>query len=204
MVAIKKYWPLAVAVAAILFSMRSCQIATDRVLAAKIAEQSLEKLRVKIVEISKKYGAEYAKLDKQIEAAHVDLTAASERADRFYAESKAAQKKIKEIQSVNDQLQATNVELELCQQFVIKQRDDYVGGVAKLDLSYNAKMDAMRGEFAEKESTYKKEIVGITKSLAWYAVKDKRRWVFGPQAGYGVRGFYVGVGITFRVLEFGF
>jgi division protein CdvB (Snf7/Vps24/ESCRT-III family) len=120
------------------------------------------------------------------------------------ADSKAAQAKIKQMQSVNDQLTATNYELELCQSFVLKQRNDYTGEITNLDVLWRNKFDLKVNECAAKETLLTNRVDHMTNTLAWYAVKDKRRWVIGPSVGYGVQGFYVGVGITFRVFEFGF
>lgn len=203
----KKYWreiALFVLVGVVFFLFQAWQEATDKALAGAIAEKANAALALKIKAISQQYDKLQAEAEKQIAESNAAIGEISIKADRFLADSKAAQAKIKQMQSVNDQLQATNYELELCQSFVLKQRNDYTGEITNLDLLWRNKFQLKVEECAAKENEYVKNIDRMTKSLAWYAVKDKRRWVLGPQAGYGPMGWYIGVGITFRILEFSF
>ena len=203
----KKYWreiALFVLVGVVFFLFQAWQQATDKALAGAIAEKANAALALKIKAISQQYDKLQAEAEKQIAESNAAIGEISIKADRFLADSKAAQAKIKQMQSVNDQLRATNYELELCQQFVLKQKNDYTTEIKGLNLLWGNKFQLKVEECTAKENEYINTVDHMTKSLAWYAVKDKRRWVIGPSVGYGVQGFYVGVGITFMVFEFGF
>jgi len=186
----------------IIFQFQTCQNQKDKILAGEIAAKANAALTAKLKAISHNYAKLQLEVDKQIANSTATIDEISAKADKFYADSKAAQAKIKQMQSVNDQLQATNYELELCQQFVLKQKDDYTTEIGKLDVLWRNKFDLKVNECAAKETLLTNRVVNMTNTLAWYAVKDKRRWVFGPSIGYGVHGFYVGVGLTFRLFEF--
>jgi hypothetical protein len=204
---LKKYWreiALFVLVGVVFFLFQAWQEATDKALAGAIAEKARAALALKIKAISHEYAKLQLEVDKQIADSKATIGDISAKADKFLADSRAAQAKIKQMQSVNDQLQATNYELELCQQFVIKQRNDYTFEIKNRDILWGNKFQLKVEECTAKENEYINTVDRMTKSLAWYAVKDKRRWVLGPQAGYGPMGWYIGVGITFRVFEFGF
>lgn len=202
---IKKSWreiALFVLVGVVFFLFQAWQEATDRAIAGAIAEKARSALALKIKGIALQYAKLQLEVDKQIADSTATIDEISAKADKFYADSKAAQAKIKQMQSVNDQLQATNYELELCQQFVLKQKDDYTTEINGLNLLWRNKFQLKVKECVAKENEYIRNTDRMTKSLAWYAVKDKRRWVFGPSIGYGVHGLYVGVGLTFRIFEF--
>ncbi len=202
---IKKYWreiALFVLVGVAMFLFQAWQNATDRAEAGVLAEKARSALALKIKAIALQYAKLQLEADKQIADSHATISEISAKADKFYADSKAAQAKIKQMQSVNDQLQATNYELELCQQFVLKQKDDYTTEINGLNLLWRNKFQLKVKECVAKENEYIRNTDRMTKSLAWYAVKDKRRWVFGPSIGYGVHGPYVGVGLTFRIFGF--
>jgi hypothetical protein len=204
---VKKYWreiALFVLVGVVFFLFQAWQQATDKALAGAIAEKARSALALKIKGIALQYAKLQIEIDKKIADSNATIGEISAKADKFLADSRAAQAKIKQMQSVNDQLQATNYELELCQSFVLKQRNDYTGEITNLDILWRNKFQLKVEECSAKENEYVKNIDRMTKSLAWYAVKDKRRWVLGPQAGYGPMGWYIGVGITFMVFEFGF
>jgi hypothetical protein len=202
---IKKYWreiALFVLVGVVFFLFQAWQNATDRAEAGVLAEKARSALALKIKGIALQYAKLQLEADKQIADSHATISEVSAKADKFYADSKAAQAKIKQMQSVNDQLQATNYELELCQRFMLKQKDDYTLEIKKRDDLWCSKFDLKVNECAAKETLLTTRVVNMTNTLAWYAVKDKRRWVFGPSIGYGVQGLYVGVGLTFRIFEF--
>lgn len=202
---IKKSWreiALFVLVGVVFFLFQAWQEATDRAIAGAIAEKARSALALKIKAIALQYAKLQLEADKQIADSHATISEISAKADKFYADSKAAQAKIKQMQSVNDQLQATNYELELCQQFVLKQKDDYTTEINGLNLLWRNKFQLKIDECNAKETLLTNKVINMTNTLAWYAVKDKRRWVFGPSVGYGVQGFYVGVGLTFRLFEF--
>jgi hypothetical protein len=202
---IKKYWreiALFVLVGVVFFLFQAWQNATDRAEAGVLAEKARSALALKIKGIALQYAKLQLEADKQIADSHATISEVSAKADKFYADSKAAQAKIKQMQSVNDQLQATNYELELCQRFMLKQKDDYTTEINGLNLLWRNKFQLKVKECVAKENEYIRNTDRMTKSLAWYAVKDKRRWVFGPSIGYGVHGLYVGVGLTFRIFEF--
>jgi hypothetical protein len=204
---LKKYWreiALFVLVGVVFFLFQAWQQATDKALAGAIAEKARSALALKIKAISHEYAKLQLEVDKQIANSNATIGEISAKADKFLADSKAAQAKIKQMESVNDRLRATNYELELCQSFVLKQRDDYTTEIKGLNLSWGNKYQLKVEEFTKKENEYTNVIGNMTNTLAWYAVKDKRRWVIGPQAGYGPMGWYIGVGITFRVFEFSF
>lgn len=186
----------------IIFQFQTCQNQKDKILAGEIAAKANAALTAKLKAISHDYAKLQLEVDKQIANSTATIDEISAKADKFYADSKAAQAKIKQMQSVNDQLQATNYELELCQRFVLKQKDDYTTEINGLNLLWRNKFQLKVKECVAKENEYIRNTDRMTKSLAWYAVKDKRRWVFGPSVGYGVQGFYVGVGLTFRLFEF--
>jgi hypothetical protein len=186
----------------IIFQFQTCQNQKDKILAGEIAAKANAALTAKLKAISHDYAKLQLEVDKQIADSHATISEISAKADKFYADSKAAQAKIKQMQSVNDQLQATNYELELCQRFMLKQKDDYTLEIKKRDDLWCSKFDLKVNECAAKETLLTNRVVNMTNTLAWYAVKDKRRWVFGPSIGYGVQGLYVGVGLTFRIFEF--
>lgn len=186
----------------IIFQFQTFQNQKDKILAGEIAEKARSALALKIKGIALQYAKLQLEVDKQIANSNATIGEISAKADKFYADSKAAQAKIKQMQSVNDQLQATNYELEICQQFVLKQRNDYTGEIKNLDILWRNKFDLKVNECVAKETLLTNRVVHMTNTLAWYAVKDKRRWVFGPSVGYGVQGFYVGAGLTFRLFEF--
>jgi hypothetical protein len=202
---IKKYWreiALFVLVGVVFFLFQAWQNATDRAEAGVLAEKARSALALKIKGIALQYAKLQLEVDKQIADSTATIGEISAKADKFYADSKAAQAKIKQMQSVNDQLQATNYELELCQRFMLKQKDDYTTEINGLNLLWRNKFQLKVKECVAKENEYIRNTDRMTKSLAWYAVKDKRRWVFGPSIGYGVHGLYVGVGLTFRIFGF--
>jgi len=203
---LKKYWreiALFVAIAAIFFLFQAWQNATDDKIAAKLTAKAEAKLRAKLVDISKQFAIENYKLTEKYKAANADVSAANARADEYLSKSNAAQKEIKKLKTCAEQLQATNTELDICQNFVLKQKNDYNTAVVKLNEICNQRIALCQKECDGKIGVLTNEIGRVTKIAARYAVKANRKIVFGPSAGYGVQGLYIGFGMTYKLFEFG-
>jgi hypothetical protein len=203
---LKKYWKelaLFVAIAIIFLLFQAWQNATDDKIAAQLTAQAEAKLRAKLLDISKQFALENYKLTEKYKAANADVSAANARADEYLSKSNAAQKEIKNLKTCNEQLQATNTELDICQKFVIKQKDDFNESIGELKGVFSEKMALKEKECAKRESVLTNEVGRVTKIASRYAVRSKRRIAVGPSVGYGVRGIYIGFGITYRLFEFG-
>lgn len=203
---LKKYWreiALFVAVAVIFVLFQAWQNANDDKIAARLVAQAEENLRKQIQDINIKYAAENVNLLAERNAALANAAKESKESDEFKAKSEAAQKEIKNLKSCAEQLQATNTELDICQNFVLKQKDDYNNAIVNLNDVCNQRVLLCQKENGEKITVLTNEIGRITNIAARYSVRSKRRIAVGPSVGYGVQGLYLGFGITYRLFEFG-
>jgi len=66
----------------------------------------------------------------------------------------------------------------------------------------NLKIETLQNrikQFEEEQNVAGKLIFDLKEQLARIKLKSKKRIVWGLQAGYGINGFYAGVGITFKI-----
>jgi len=195
---LKKNWPLLVlfvACGVIMYLMMALDRANDEVIADLMADRTMARHRAERNAII----AKYAKLNT---AKDQELTA-------WRQGNKALAAKIVEKQKALNTTVTTLAEAEAkydkLNSFLGEVSFIYQEKLAEGDRLWGEKLaikDAEIAEWKAKDETNIKTIGGLTKCIAMLTLARQKKLVIGPQVGYGLRGYHVGVGITWELFKF--
>ena len=205
----KKYIPyiiIAVLFVALMFTMQKCSSANARAIAGAVAAKTANSLAASKQALIDKYAKLNADKDIEIKRHKQTIIDLGGDVTEWHGKSEAAQREINRLKTCPEKLQATNVELDLCQNYVLSLRKNYTDEIGKLTLSYEDKIalkDKEIEEWIKRDGILSKKVVQMTEEIVYLKLKGKRMWSVGPSAGMGINGQpYIGVGIQLSIWRF--
>lgn len=196
--ALKKYWPflaLFAALGVIMYLMMALDRANDEVIAGLMSDRAMAKHRA----ASKAIVAKYAKLN----------TAKDQELTTWRQGNKALAAKIVEKQKALNTTVTTLAEAaekyDRLNAYLGEVSYAFVERLAEGDRLWGGKLALKDKEIAEwkaKDETNINTIDHLTKRIVMLQLARQKRLVVGPQVGYGLQGYHVGVGITWDLFRF--
>jgi hypothetical protein len=195
---LKKYWPfiaLFVAIGAILYLAMALDRENDEVIANLMADRTMAKHRADRDAIIAKYAKLNAAKDQELitwRQGNKVLAA------KIVAKQKELNVKVTTLAEAEAKYEKLNAFLgEISYTFTEK--------LSECDRLWGEKLalkDAEIAEWRAKDASSAKTIGDLTMRVAALALNKQKRLVVGPQAGYGLQGYHVGIGVTWDLFRF--
>jgi hypothetical protein len=195
---LKKYWPfiaLFVAIGAILYLAMALDRENDEVIANLMADRTMAKHRADRDAII----AKYAKLN-----AAKDQELITWRQGNKVLAAKIVAKQ-KELNVKVTTLAEAEAKYEKLNAFLGEVSYTFTEKLSECDRLWGEKLalkDAEIAEWKAKDEASAKIIGQLTKRVAILVLNKQKKLVVGPQAGYGIQGYHVGIGVTWDLFRF--
>lgn len=186
-----KFWSL-VAIALLTIVVPTLlQRSLDSDMARIVADNYLARFRGQHKAIHAKYEATYAKQELAISAWKAAAGAKDAQVQGDVAKLIAQAKTLDEA----------NGKLRLCGEYIMALQVYHRGELEEGERLFRAELATKDQEMAEHHALSSDAVTKLAHELARLQLIVNKRWVVGPQVGYGPGGVYVGAGLTYVVVR---
>lgn len=193
--ALKKYLPWALLAIVVLTASQYLAHKDDEILASMMADKFMSKVRDRDAKIVAKYAPLIAAKDKELSTLRQGVQVLG---SQVAAKQVALRKALAEVAT----LEGCRASLSEAVSFIDEMQASYTAKLTESDSLWCSKYALLEQRDAERIKTLTSRLGQVALTAIKAQLKNRKRFIVGPQVGYGPGGAYIGAGITLAVWRF--